>query len=1014
MAYGEDAFEAYLRKYASEEQPTQQAIPKANQNEGLVDDLGTGLKVGGWGALSSLPEIADIPVAIATGYDPFTQATKAIGEATGFQPGRFSQEARQEYRPEMRQHSQQAADIMNDPNLGYFEGLGEAISYGVANPEYLPVMIAESLPYVAQGGALGRGMKALGAVRGAAAGYVGEGLSMAGTASQEATESGASAREAALTGLGVGVMGGAVGALGGRIARSIGLEDIDILAAGGRGADDVMPTPMKSRTARTLAGGGLEMGEEMAQSTGEAVAQNIVEGKENWMEGAGAQAGFGGLAGFGMGAAANLASSGPQTEPGPRVESPPVVGADPKVDIVNGAPDLPAGAPPVTAAPPATTPADTEAAYTADDWAAAMAEQAAAEPTFMTGSAESDNQYIRSKSADEVLSDFMSLDATTAFGILETWAATGTVSARAVEMLKQDLRDAYMSGQGLPEQQQAAVAGKHEQATGKKSPLKLEWSNRIADAFTEDGALDNILRDVPVTPEGRAQAPKTIAAKVADVIRALIDADTVSRKAPFVEGSDGGDLNKTATLTAPIAALQKAIAGKADTDMVSLSPLVGKNNNNTIAQVVKRITGGDKFGAVPVAQVKQAIQMIQSQLVGVDGDMRRVSAGQLYAAPGKGPTLNQKAEAQGKSQRDAQAAVAAAFDEFASLFKSDKDAQAAMDKIVGLIKTKKNLLSKADIAELSKLDLSEDMFDEETGEVIESTTEDGAGKSEAKRRAAARNKIDTLLSRASADWRSGRLNEQSIRGDARRQSREEGGNQLKMDYAEFITNLKEHGKPMERTMASILDRLVKSQNLNIRVEYTKPDDPTAAAEITKDLKGASEKDLLVTLKEPSPQLFLHEVTHAAVKSWIAAHPNHGSIMRLTRAYDQVSKKNTAAALKEAGLTPSQVGDIMAVFDNINASVSKNGKANEAYIKANEIIAYALTNQDFAKVLRTVGQGKSAAKDTTNLALETEMMRADMTALQRIFGPLYDAIKAFFNGVFGRASDKYQKIGRAHV
>jgi len=59
---------------------------------GALRDLGKSLKVGVQKLPGMVTGLADLPIALATGARPFTSAADAVGEATGFQPGKWADE----------------------------------------------------------------------------------------------------------------------------------------------------------------------------------------------------------------------------------------------------------------------------------------------------------------------------------------------------------------------------------------------------------------------------------------------------------------------------------------------------------------------------------------------------------------------------------------------------------------------------------------------------------------------------------------------------------------------------------------------------------------------------------------------------------------------------------------------------------------------------------------------------------------------------------------------------------
>ena len=59
---------------------------------GALSDLGKSLKVGVQKLPGMVTGLADLPIALATGARPFTSAADALGDITGFQPGKWADE----------------------------------------------------------------------------------------------------------------------------------------------------------------------------------------------------------------------------------------------------------------------------------------------------------------------------------------------------------------------------------------------------------------------------------------------------------------------------------------------------------------------------------------------------------------------------------------------------------------------------------------------------------------------------------------------------------------------------------------------------------------------------------------------------------------------------------------------------------------------------------------------------------------------------------------------------------
>ncbi len=308
------------------------APKKSKQNQGIAGDTLTGLKRGVEqipGMLTGIAEIAAAPVSAATGINrPFSRAADWLGEKTGFQPGKWAEEAGQEYSPELQQSLRNVEEAK-----GFFPTLG-AIAQ---NPRVAANLVAESLPSTIAGGILARG--AMGAVAGAEklaalraaagsadaavanaakaqllksgaiAGGIGEGAVTAGQQMAQ-TDYNVDPLLAGGTALAAGAITGAIGAGSGRLANSaigkkLGLSDLETsIAAGTLGQNAGKAGALGY--AKRIGAGAVQEGllEEATQSYNEQVWQNIANGKP-WNEGAAEAAAQGAVAGGLMGGGIN-------------------------------------------------------------------------------------------------------------------------------------------------------------------------------------------------------------------------------------------------------------------------------------------------------------------------------------------------------------------------------------------------------------------------------------------------------------------------------------------------------------------------------------------------------------------------------------------------------------------------------------------------------------------------------------------------------------------------------------
>lgn len=159
------------------------------------------------------------------------------------------------------------------------EGVGAKFGQALSNPSLVTNTVLESLPAMGAGGVVGRGIGAVAPrLAGVAGGALGEGTVGAGLAAEQIrqqTEDGLLTPKQAGLAAATGVTTAGFGYAGGRIAKKLGLGDVDTaLAGGGLGASN------KNIVRRTLEGALTEgFLEELPQSVSEQVLQNEALGK---------------------------------------------------------------------------------------------------------------------------------------------------------------------------------------------------------------------------------------------------------------------------------------------------------------------------------------------------------------------------------------------------------------------------------------------------------------------------------------------------------------------------------------------------------------------------------------------------------------------------------------------------------------------------------------------------------------------------------------------------------------
>ncbi len=217
------------------------------------------------------------------------------------------------------QYQQQLKDSANIGNRKIEEGDDFATQVGkkfdnavditknaISNPSLITNTVAESLPSVFLGGALGR---AFGIANPVVAGSVGEAAVMAGSQAEQIrqeTVDGRLTADQSLASVGTGALGGLFGSAGGRLAQKMGLSDVDTALQTGRlttqqVGEEIAKTPMSAIPTAVIKGAISEgFLEELPQSVSEQILQNLALDKP-WHDGVENAAVMGTLAGMAMG-----------------------------------------------------------------------------------------------------------------------------------------------------------------------------------------------------------------------------------------------------------------------------------------------------------------------------------------------------------------------------------------------------------------------------------------------------------------------------------------------------------------------------------------------------------------------------------------------------------------------------------------------------------------------------------------------------------------------------------------
>lgn len=186
-----------------------------------------------------------------------------LAEEAGFRPREGVAALESWLSPEQQQVNQQveAAD-------GFSDTLGEALD----NPSFIANAIVKSVPSMAAGGVIGRGVGAATGLASGTAAAIGEGAIMAGQSAEgmrQQTEDGRLSLKQALLAGSVGVAGAGIARLGNSLSHRLGVGDVDQALV-----DGALEQTRRSLPVATLLSGAVEGGEEVLQSGTEQLAEN--------------------------------------------------------------------------------------------------------------------------------------------------------------------------------------------------------------------------------------------------------------------------------------------------------------------------------------------------------------------------------------------------------------------------------------------------------------------------------------------------------------------------------------------------------------------------------------------------------------------------------------------------------------------------------------------------------------------------------------------------------------------
>lgn len=198
-------------------------------------------------------------------------AGKAL-ESIGYKPQETKDIIGEYYSPERKEANQKVADA---------KGFVDTARTMLENPSTIAGAVAESAPLMAGGGAVARGLGAVGrfAARPIARAAIGEGVVGAGSAAEQTrqqTDDGLLTGKQIAAAAGSGVGTAVIGAAGGRVAQKLGIGDVDVALAGGNTAAAGSKGVVRRAAEGALAEGVLE---EMPQSMQEQAWQNVAQDK---------------------------------------------------------------------------------------------------------------------------------------------------------------------------------------------------------------------------------------------------------------------------------------------------------------------------------------------------------------------------------------------------------------------------------------------------------------------------------------------------------------------------------------------------------------------------------------------------------------------------------------------------------------------------------------------------------------------------------------------------------------
>lgn len=248
--------------------------------------------------ISALKGVIAVPEAVVGLTDMATGGHAGrVAEAVGFRPKEAKAMLDEGYSDQQKAAFQKVQAA---------QGLGDTFMAAVQNPSVVAHSVVESLPSMAAGGVLARGGLALAPkLAPVLAGALGEGVVGAGSAAEQIRQStGDGLLTAKQTGLAAatGVLTTGFGMLGGKIAKKLGIADVDTMLTGAATYPAMRKGVVRSALEGAVAEGVLE---ELPQSISEQVLQNMALDRP-LDEGVNQAAVLGLLSGAAMGGGANV------------------------------------------------------------------------------------------------------------------------------------------------------------------------------------------------------------------------------------------------------------------------------------------------------------------------------------------------------------------------------------------------------------------------------------------------------------------------------------------------------------------------------------------------------------------------------------------------------------------------------------------------------------------------------------------------------------------------------------